>query len=254
MNRFLSLFYVLLSIIAIDTYALESTSLEQHKKFDIGVHTGLDIGGAVPFPLSTAIGGDDKMDAIPGLTPSVGLSGRYRITDRWSLTLEGTYKTVSLTANIVTLSTGQQFIIEGNKAIFKGKASTDMRFTMFEIPLYAQFSITENNRVLLGSYCTYIVNGRFTASALQGILENPEDPNDIAVISPEAPQNQNFSSNLSKWDTGVILGYEYGITKRFNLSGRIIVGVKDIFKKGENYLAYSMLHMRGTVVVSFRLF
>ncbi|MDR0510564.1 MAG: hypothetical protein LBH06_05680, partial [Rikenellaceae bacterium] len=34
----------------------------------VGVHTGLDMGGAVPWPLSNAVGGGNKMNAVPRLT------------------------------------------------------------------------------------------------------------------------------------------------------------------------------------------
>ncbi|MGL4909447.1 MAG: outer membrane beta-barrel protein [Bacteroidales bacterium] len=252
-NFFCSTLCTLLLLNSVGVYAVDKDQLEISKKIAVGLHTGLDIGGAVPFPLSKALGDDDKMEAVPGLTPSIGLSGTYHLTNRWSISIEGTYKKVSLEADIVTLTTGQKFIIDGTKVLFRGRASTDMEFSMIEFPLYARFRITENNRVFLGGYGTYIVKGKFEAVAIHGTISDPNDPNGLPTTL-NTPQHQNFSKNLSKFDAGMLLGYEYGITKRLNLSGRIIVGFKDIFKKGENYLDYSMWHMRGNVVLSFTLF
>ena len=35
------------------------------------------------------------------------------------------------------------------------------------------------------------------------------------------------------------------------MTARFSMGFKDIFRRGSNYLEYKMLHMRGTVAVSY---
>lgn len=240
---------LLLSLISLSAVARDKG------KLNIGIHTGLDIGAAVPWPIfGGAIGGDDKMNATPRLTPAIGFSGEYRMSDKFSAMLEATYKTIGIDASIITLNSGQKFKDDGLDVIFYGKAKTTMSFSMFEFPLYVKYRINENNRVFLGGYYARIVNGKFEATALNGRLENPDNPDDITIVKPSDPLYQDFGSNLDNWDAGWQAGYERKLSGRINLSGRFSMGLKDIFKPGQNYLEFSMLNMRGTIVLSYRIF
>lgn len=243
---------ILLSLVFL---AITSSAALAGGKMHMGIHTGFDLGAAVPWPLSKAVGGGDKMNATPKLTPALGFSGEYEFLPRWSAVVEATYKTVALDASIVTLSNGQNFKSDGIDVIFYGKAKTSMSFTMLEVPLYVKFKINENNRVFLGGYYSYIVNGKFEATAIDGRLHNRENPErPPSVISPEHPLENNFSENMDNWDVGFQVGYERKIWKRVSLAGRFSTGFKDIFKPNQNYLAYSMWNMRGAVTLSYRLF
>lgn len=226
----------------------------QENKFDFGIHVGLDLGAAVPWPLADAIGGDDKMNATPQITPGLGFSGELHFAKRWSATVEATYKTVGLDASIITLKSGQKFKDEGLDVIFYGKAKTTMSFTMLEAPFYLKFKVNENNRIFLGGYYAYIVNGKFEATAISGRIEHPNEPENIEVVYPDDPLYQDFGPNLRSWDVGWLVGYERKIANRLTLSGRFSMGLKDIFKTNENYLEYKMLNMRGTLMLSYRFF
>lgn len=231
-----------------------NASAQDNKTFSLGIHLGLDLGAAVPWPLADAIGGGDKMNAVPQLTPGLGFSGECRFTERWSAVVEATYKTVGLDATIITLNSGQKFDSDGLKVNFFGKANTTMSFTMLEAPLYAKFRINDNNRIFFGGYYAYIVNGKFEATALNGRIENPDEPGSVDIIDPSDPIYQDFGPALRNWDAGWLVGYERKILTRVTLSGRFSMGLKDIFKNGENYLEYKMLNMRGTVLLSYRFF
>ena len=41
------------------------------------------------------------------------------------------------------------------------------------------------------------------------------------------------------------------LVARVKMTARFSMGFKDIFRRGSNYLEYKMLHMRGTVAVSY---
>ena len=64
-------------------------------------------------------------------------------------------------------------------------------------------------------------------------------------IDPGNPLYINFSNLLDSWDMGLIAGYE---RLRFSC------GFKDIFKPSNQYFDYKMLHMRGSLVLSYNLF
>ena len=58
---------------------------------------------------------------------------------------------------------------------------------------------------------------------------------------------------LDNWDAGIVLGYERVLIDRVTIGGRFAMGFKDIFRSGEEnkYLSYSMLNMRGTIMLSY---
>ncbi len=227
--------------------------------FAFGVHTGIDIGASIPFPPSYAMGGGSQMSAVPKLTPALGLSYTTIMHPHWSMTLETTYKTVALDAKTRTNSQvfhdknsdGSEKLIE-----FRGTAEAKMSFTMLEVPLYLRYTFGQGtNRVILGGYYSYIVKASFDTQPYKGLLFNmnmdPDDPEAYEPVTPETPYTQDFNGALDNWDAGVILGYERRLFPRVHLSGRFMMGFKDIFRPGTDYFDYKMLHMRGTIGVSY---
>ena len=71
---------------------------------------------------------------------------------------------------------------------------------------------------------------------------------------PEDMDDMDFSSSLDSWDMGILLGYERQLFPRVELGLRVSCGFKDIFKRNNQYFDYRMLHMRGSVVLSYNLF
>lgn len=224
--------------------------------FGIRVHTGFDLGAAVPWPLSSAVGGGNKMSAVPHLTPAFGLSGDFIFNKNWAVVVEATYKRVAIDVDINTPR--QQFQVNGEARNFAGLAETEMAFTTLEFPLYVRYTFNKGiNRVFLGGYYARTLKGKFIANAVSGMMTDPNDPNNpdkMDKITRNEPLMQNFSDNIDSWDIGMVVGYERRILNRTYISGRVSVGFKDVFKPGENYLEYSMWQMRGSFVLSYMLF
>ena len=225
------------------------------QRFIVGVHSGIDIGGAVPWPPGK-IGGQSKMKAVPHLTPALGLSWTTIYTQQWSASLEATYKTVSLDATAWVTDQMFKDVESGLIKHFRGTTDITMGFSMIEVPLYLRYTFRDgNNRVMLGGYYSYVIKGKFRANPLKGTLTSDpssNDPNDYDPVAPGDQVEQDFSDYLSKWDAGVILGYERALFPRVTLSGRFMMGFKDIFRRDSKYLDYKMLHMRGTLVLSYQ--
>lgn len=59
---------------------------------------------------------------------------------------------------------------------------------------------------------------------------------------------------MDSWDAGLIVGYERRLLPRMEIGLRVSCGLKDIFKRDNQYFDYKMLHMRGTLVLSYNLF
>ncbi len=219
----------------------------------LGVQVGVDLGAAAPWPLSTALSGNDRLAAVPHTTPAVGMVFGYIFNDKWSIGTEISYRTVGVDATIVTLDKGQMFTMAGDRVLFRGQATMSMAFSQMEVPLYARWDINHSNAVTLGLYYAYVANGKFIASPLEGSVVSAATPNATPEpLVPGSVPEQNFSSALSPWDVGYQVGYERRITEHMAIGGRFTMGVKDIFKPGEKYLDYSMLQMRGTLQLIYR--
>lgn len=250
---FLATLFFAGSTVAGQTDSLECSS-KARLHYAIGLHTGLDIGAAVPFPLS-AMGSDSKMNAVPVLCPQLGLSFTLRVAHRWTATIESTYKQVGIDAKARV--SRQQFKDPDDPTIelnFRGSVEMGMRFSMLEIPIFVGYNLGGNEgRVLLGAYFSHIFLGRFNARPMKGVLSSPNDPNDTAEVY-EPMDVQYFDNKLSNWDWGLLTGYEIKIFERATLSARLSMGMKDIFKPDAKIFDYKMLHMRGTVVFAYKLF
>ncbi len=233
-------------------------------KFNIGIHTGVDIGAAIPWPPGKTLGGENKMSATPKLNLALGLSTTVGFNKHWSITAEGTYKTVSLDA---TMRTDNQKITEVKPApeqdvikYFEGTANASMSFTMVEVPVFLRYTFKSgNNRILFGGYYSFVLDGKFVTTPQKGMLYPDDgtghrDETKGDEITPETKYTQNFSQYLDNWDAGVILGYERRILKRLTLSGRLMMGFKDIFQPDHHYLDYDMLNIRGSFVLSYQIF
>ncbi len=226
-------------------------------KYAFGVHTGLDIGAAVPYPLG-GMGPGAKMRAVPRLNPQLGVSFTTYPLHRVTATVEVTYKQVGIDAEAWVA--GQQFTLPGSPPVitkFRGTVEVAMQFSMLEIPVYVGYSFGDGrNKVFLGGYYSRIFKARFSTTPLKGLAENPADPSaPPTMIIPDNPVPPEvmpaFSNYLGNWDAGMLAGYQWQIFPRIDLSVRLSMGFKDIFKKDNNYLEYKMLHMRGSLTLSY---
>lgn len=224
-------------------------------KFAFGVHTGIDIGGAVPWPPGKQIGGQNKMSAVPHLTPALGFSYTLIFDPRWSLSAESTYKVVALDAKAWVENQVFHDHESGLLVSFRGTARMEMRFPMMEFPVYARYTFCSGtNRVFMGGYYARVFGARFVTTPYKGMLTNLDpgaDP-EPTLVNPTDPSTQDFSDAMDAWDAGFLVGYERHIIPRVLLSGRFSMGFKDIFRRDKKYLTYNMLHMRGTITVSYR--
>lgn len=235
----------------------ELKPIKEPVKFAFGIHTGIDIGGAVPFPPGEVLGGGNKMNVIPRLSPSIGLSYGLVITKNWTLAIESTYKTVSMDAKT---RIGYQYIKEINEVgevveqHFEGRADAHMSFTMLEVPLYVKYSFGQGiNRIMFGGYYAHVFKAKFDTTPVQGMLGATADRETWKPFGPGEIDTQNFDHALDNWDAGFVIGYERRVIDRVTIGGRFSMGLKDIFRNGEDnkYLSYAMLHMRGTITLSY---
>ena len=137
---------------------------------------------------------------------------------------------------------------------FSGSTEMHMDFTMLEIPVYAKYSLRNlKDRLLIGPYFAWVLKSSFVIDPEKGYV-GITGPDKVDSVMDEDMSDMDFSSYMDMWDIGLLLGYERKLTRRFELGIRFSMGFKDIFKKDNQYFDYHMLHMRGTLVVSYNLF
>ena len=229
-------------------------SQEEHEpslRWSFSPQVGTDLGVTLPYPMS-AIGG--IFNPYPDILPSLGARTSFRFKQGWVLGAEVTYKTVSMTANA---RVENQMMLSGNgdtKQYFSGTAFLSSSFTQLEVPLYVKYMIGKKgiHRALLGVYWSYILEGRFSTEARKGYIGSEPDRADN-IVDPDYPILMDFSQALGDWDAGILIGYELGINERLNMGIRVMTGLRDIFG-GSTPFEYSMIHLRGTIVVSYNIF
>lgn len=256
MKLYTTLFLVLFigTASAFNPLKIKLKPIKEPVQFYMGVHTGIDIGGAVPYPLDAVLGVGNKMGIVPRLAPSLGISYSLVIDKRWSVSVESTYKKVEMAAK--TRLTKESIREGENTLYFEGRADAHMSFSMIELPLYAKYSFGNGmNKLLLGGYYAYILDAEFITTPVQGMAGDNEDKSTWEPFGPGDMEQQNFTDKLGSWDAGIVVGYERVLIDRVTIGGRFAMGFKDIFRSGEEnkYLSYSMLNMRGTVMLSYTI-
>lgn len=252
--RYILLLFPFFSFPAFAQDTASADSLNNNPKveyrFALGIQLGTDIGGAIPFPLSNV---PSPFNPYPQLYPSLGAKLTFPVTRRWGIGAELTYKKVAIDAD--ARIENQRFNDTKNDVIarFTGSAEMTMSFTMLEVPVYAKYTFkNQKDRLLFGGYFAYILKGKFDNSVKKGFMMTDEGVYNGAIESD--PLDISFSDILDSWDAGLLLGYERRLFSRVEIGLRVSCGLKDIFKPDNQYFDYKMLHMRGTVAISYNLF
>ncbi|PKP43236.1 MAG: PorT family protein [Bacteroidetes bacterium HGW-Bacteroidetes-10] len=220
-------------------------------RWSFAPQVGTDIGVTLPYPISKIEG---SFNPYPDILPSLGARTTFRFRDGWTFAAEVTYKTVAMTADARVENQKMRGGADGSDQYFTGTAFMESSFTQLEVPLYLKymFGKSRSHRVLIGGYYSYILDAKFVSEARKGFIgAAPDNADDL--ITPDNPRRMDFSGDLSGWDIGVLVGYELGINSKLNMGIRVMTGVKDIFRN-ESPFENSMIHLRGTLVVSYNIF
>lgn len=220
----------------------------------IGIHTGLNIGGSTPLPAGK-LGKNAKINVAPGLMLQLGCSWAFMIDDIWSVGAEVTYKSVDL--DITAWVPGQRYRDKDNEGLFvtfRGTTRIKMSYSMLEVPIYGGYTFgpLRNNTVILGLYYAYVLRHDFRVFPTKGTITSSTGT--IGIITPDSPYTQDFNGDLKNWDWGFTAGYSRKIMNRLDLGVRFSMGLTDVFRSGSNALDYGMYQIRGTLMLSYRIF
>ena len=187
------------------------------------VQVGTDIGGAIPVPFSYI---PDVFVPTPKVLPNVGVRYGIVLPKGWSLGAEVNYKHVEMAADAIVLNMRASLPGMGADGAdmvqyFSGRASMDMAFDIMEVPVYVRYRFNGRggHNILFGGYGAWVISSRFTNDPVNGFIGS--DPNEVdMIVTPEAqiPADQkDFSRYMSKWDAGLLVGYENSFFKRIRV-------------------------------------
>ncbi|MBU8891422.1 MAG: PorT family protein [Bacteroidales bacterium] len=236
-------------VILILTFSVSVFS--QNRKFNFYPNIAVDLGGAIPFPLSDI---PDGAGGTPKPYPSLGIGSVYNLNDNWQLALELNYHLIAFSATADVISQAFYFD-DGSAQYYTGYTETDVELRMVEIPLIAFYKLKEDRRFLFGVYYSRILDGRFETKGINGIYSPDKEITDNAVLpGPPITIPYNFNENIDTYDYGVLIGYSYNLNHRLHLWARLNVGFKSIFQKNFINIDYEMYQVRINLGVSYELF
>jgi hypothetical protein len=223
----------------------------QNSRWFVCPSLGVDMGGAIPFPLSDIPEGSK---GTPKLNPSLGLGLEYRVTAKWNLNFEVSYHLLAFSAKADVRS--QPFYFDNHQDIlyFSGHTSADFELRFLEFPLMAIYNVNPNWSIILGTYYSRILEGSFNTIGTNGVLSNDKTITDAAQLPGPANTSYDFNDYIDVWDAGLLVGYRYNLNHRLYFWGNLHVGFKSIFIKEFDNIDYEMYQLRLNVGVSIALF
>ncbi len=228
-----------------------SSVFAQNKAFNFYPNVAIDMGGAIPFPLSDI---PDDASWSPKLYPSIGIGSEYVINKKWQLAFEINYHLIAFTADADVVS--QAFYWNsGSAQYYTGYTKTDVELQIIEFPLIAFYQLKRERRFLFGVYYSRIIGGHFQTEGINGIYSPDKNITDNASLpGPEYTVEYNFNDHLDQFDYGVLVGYRFSVNQKLYLWARLNVGFKSIFEKEFSNIDYEMYQIRLNLGVSYNLF
>jgi hypothetical protein len=223
----------------------------QDNKWWIYPSLGVDMGGAIPFPLSDI---PDGAKGTPKINPSLGLGFEYQFVPKWSLGIEVSYHLLAFSANADVIS--QPFYYNNHEDIlyFSGHADTDIELRIVEFPVMATYIINSRWSLLMGAYYSRILEGTFHTEGRNGVLSDDKAITDAAQLPGVASTSYDFNDYLDKWDAGLLFGYRYNIINRLSFWTHLSIGLNSIFTPEFDNINYEMYQVRLNAGLSFCFF
>jgi hypothetical protein len=232
-------------------FFLTSTGIfAQDTKWEFASSLGVDMGGAIPMPLSEM---PDDAKASPKLKPNLGIAFKRNINERWSLGTELSYHTLAVDANVNVISQAFWSDDRSYATYFSGEAFSSTELQFVEIPFTTYYHFNKRWSLVFGAYYSVLLNGRLETEGRNGWISADKNDTDTAPLPGTQNTTFDFNDELDNYDVGVLVGYQFKVGERIDLWGRFNVGFKSIFVPDFNNIDYEMYQFRFSTGVSFIL-
>jgi len=232
-------------------FTVHLSMFAQEHKWMVYPSLGIDMGGAIPVPLSYI---PDGAKGTPKLSPNIGLGSQYSINEKWSIGLDVNYHVLSFTANADVRSQAYWSDDRSYVQYFSGETHTDVELRFVEFPLTGLWHFGEKWSLVFGGYSSLILEGKFLSEGKDGIVHINKEVTDNAPLPGILNADMDYSDELDNYDAGILIGYQYKINSRFLFWGRMHFGMKSIFIPEFQNLEYDMYQLRLSTGISYALF
>ncbi|MCL2207541.1 MAG: PorT family protein [Fibromonadales bacterium] len=213
--------------------------------WDISAKIGLNLGGAMPFPIpaniqkienySSNIGPTVEAEALRWINKKVGVSAGIRSDNKGAKT----------TTKVKEYS----LRFEDFHGKFRGTVDTEMSFNYLSLPVLAHYVLQNNFSVYAGAYYAYLLNGEFKGAASAGYLNTGTDK---ITFREEDREQYDFSKELRRYDAGLSIGMNYlPYNEHILLSFDFNYGLLSVFPEDFKGIADDMQNVYGRLSVGY---
>jgi len=219
------------------------------QEMEFGIKGGLNIG--TPYGVA-----EKGAKGSLGVGPMLGMYFAYDLGTRWSLhgeflySYKGSKFHTPVSGDTVykyNTITPTDTIPSEAHTIYRGWVDGKFDNRYLDIPLYASYDLSKRFMLMFGGYLSYLIEGRNTGFA------------DIEVGDPRHPfttvEDEPFdqSSELNRWDYGLMLGTTYLTEQRLNFGLSLTTGLRSIYRKNYKYIDGVVRNIYLQTFIQFRI-
>ncbi|MEM9023158.1 MAG: outer membrane beta-barrel protein, partial [Bacteroidota bacterium] len=157
--------------------------------------------------------------------PLFGIAYDYQLSPQWALSVEATY--VRRAGHFLEQSSRRESFLLTRKV--QERQVINEVTSHFQFPVLAKWTMKEDHRFAVGVYGSVLAN--VTGQMRESEYYELDPDADIHGIAQDTAINfssqSGYSEGLSKWDFGIVLGYEYQLFRSLNLGARYQRGLVD---------------------------
>ncbi|MGG5576572.1 porin family protein [Myroides sp. C15-4] len=239
------LYIILLSSIALSTYAQEGEQKKQHffnHNVTYQVRSQFSIGGAAPLGLPREI------RKVKSYNPTLQLGMEANMTKwlsdehKWGIRLgirvEG--KGMKTDARVKDYLTEINYNGAYVKGHFTGDVKTEIRNTYLTFPVLATYNINEQWNVYGGLYFSTAIDQSFDGYVYDGYLRQNNPTGQKLIFEDGKKADYDFSNHVNKFQWGTQIGAEWKVNQNFFLFGDVTYGFNGLLDKNFDAISFSM--------------
>jgi hypothetical protein len=212
---------------------------------DFFAKIGLNLGGAMPFPLPANI---EKVESYStNLTPTLEATAIKWLNNKVGVSagIRSDNKGMKSTAKVKEY----EMNFEDFNGKFRGTVDTEMSFNYLGLPILAHYILGENFTVYAGAYYAYLLSGEFKGSAFDGYLNTGTDK---VKLREDEHEHYDFSKELRNYDAGFNLGLNFlPYNEHILFSLDFNYGLVSIFQRNFNGVSDDMQNIYGRFSVGY---
>ena len=219
------------------------------QEMEFGLKGGLNIGK--PYGVA-----EKGAKGSLGIGPMLGMYFAYDLGSRWALNGEFLYSYKGSkfrtpvpgdTIYKYNTITPTDTIPSEAHTIYRGWVDGKFDNRYLDMPLYASYAISSKFLLMFGGYLSYLIEGHNSGTA---DIEVGDPRHPFTTVNDE-PFDQ--SSELNRWDYGLMLGTTYITERRINFGMSLTTGLRSVYRNNYKYIDGVVRNIYLQTFVQFRM-